>query len=60
MDFKRYKYIGMPFHAVGFPQPVYSHLMGSNDGVNWDDLKAYDFGWRDTDIAYIIFATRLH
>lgn len=43
----------MPFHAVGFPQPVYSHLMGSNDGVNWDDLKAYDFGWRDTDIAYI-------
>lgn len=53
MDFKRYKYIGMPFHAVGFPQPVYSHLMGSNDGVNWDDLKAYDFGWRDTDIAYI-------
>ena len=53
MDFKKYKYIGMPFHAEGFPQPVYSHLMGSNDGVNWDDLKAYDFGWRDTDIAYI-------
>lgn len=51
--FKDYKYIGMPFHAVGFPQPVYSHLMGSNDGVNWDDLKSYDFGWRDTDIAYI-------
>lgn len=43
----------MPFHAVGFPQPVYSHLMGSNDGVNWDDLKSYNFGWRDTDIAYI-------
>lgn len=53
MDFKKYKYIGMPFHAEGFPQPVYSHLMGSNDGVNWDDLKSYDFGWRDTDIAYI-------
>ncbi len=53
MDFKKYKYIGMPFHAVGFPQPVYSHLMGSNDGVNWDDLKSYNFGWRDTDIAYI-------
>ncbi|HJD09387.1 MAG TPA: family 43 glycosylhydrolase [Candidatus Ligilactobacillus faecavium] len=52
-SFKDYKYIGMPFHAVGFPQPVYSHLMGSNDGVNWDDLKSYDFGWRDTDIAYI-------
>ena len=49
MDFKKYKYIGMPFHAEGFPQPVYSHLMGSNDGVNWDDL----IGWRDTDIAYI-------
>ena len=43
----------MPFHAVGFPQPVYSHLMGSNDGVNWDDLQSYNFGWRDTDIAYI-------
>ena len=53
MDFKKYKYIGMPFHAEGFPQPVYSHLMGSNDGVNWDDLKSYDFGWRDTDIVYI-------
>lgn len=53
VDFQKYKYIGMPFHAVGFPQPVYSHLMGSNDGVNWDDLKSYDFGWRDTDIAYI-------
>lgn len=52
-SFKDYKYIGMPFHAVGFPQPVYSHLMGSDDGVNWDDLKSYDFGWRDTDIAYI-------
>ena len=37
MDFKKYKYIGMPFHAEGFPQPVYSHLMGSNDGVNWAD-----------------------
>lgn len=53
VDFQQYKYIGMPFHAVGFPDPVYSHLMGSNDGVNWDDLKSYDFGWRDTDIAYI-------
>lgn len=53
VDFQKYKYIGMPFHAVGFPQPVYSHLMASNDGVNWDDLKTYDFGWRDTDIAYI-------
>lgn len=53
VGFKGYKYIGMPFHAVGFPQPVYSHLMGSNDGVNWDDLKSYNFGWRDTDIAYI-------
>lgn len=53
MDFKKYKYIGMPFHAVGFPQPVYSHLVASNDGVNWTDLKAYNFGWRDTDIAYI-------
>lgn len=52
-SFKDYKYIGMPFHAEGFPQPVYSHLMSSNDGVNWDDLKSYDFGWRDTDIAYI-------
>lgn len=52
-DIKNYKYIGMPFHAVGFPQPVYSHLMASNDGVNWTDLKAYNFGWRDTSLAYI-------
>lgn len=49
----KYSYIGMPFHAVGFPQPVYSHLMGSNDGINWDDLKTYNFGWRDTSLAYI-------
>nr|WP_321314919.1 hypothetical protein [uncultured Ligilactobacillus sp.] len=52
-DFKNYRYIGMPFHAVGFPQPVYSHLMGSNDGINWADLKTYNFGWRDTSLAYI-------
>ena len=43
----------MPFNAVGFPQPVYSHLMGSNDGINWDDLKSYNFGWRDASMAFI-------
>lgn len=48
-----YKYIGMPFHADGFPGPVYSHLMGSNDGLNWNDLKTYNFGWRDVDLHYI-------
>lgn len=52
-DIKNYKYVGMPFHAVGFPQPVYSHLVASKDGVNWDDLKSYNFGWRDTSLAYI-------
>lgn len=52
-EVKQHKYVGMPFHAVGFPQPVYSHLMVSDDGVNWDDLRQYNFGWRDTDIAYI-------
>lgn len=52
-DIKNYKYIGMPFHAEGFPGPVYSHLMASQDGLNWDDLKTYNFGWRDVDLHYI-------
>lgn len=52
-DFRDYKYVGMPFHAEGFPGPVYSHLMGSQDGLNWDDIKAYNFGWRDVDLHVI-------
>lgn len=52
-ELEKYKYIGMPFHAIKFPQPVYSHLMVSNDGINWADLKTYNFGWRDTSLAYI-------
>lgn len=52
-EVKKHKYVGMPFHAVGFPQPVYSHLMVSDNGVDWDDLEQYNFGWRDADIAYI-------
>lgn len=52
-DVIHHKYVGMPFHAVGFPQPVYSHLMVSDDGINWSDLKSYDFGWRDASMAYI-------
>lgn len=52
-NFRDYKYVGMPFHAEGFPGPVYSHLMGSQDGLNWDDLKTYNFGWRDVDLHVI-------
>ena len=52
-EVKKYQFVGMPFEAFGFPQPVYSHLVASNDGVNWKDLNKYSFGWRDTDIAYI-------
>lgn len=52
-EVKKHKYVGLPFHAVGFPQPVYTHLTVSNDGINWEDLQTYGMGWRDVDIAYI-------
>lgn len=52
-EVKKYQFVGMPFEAFGFPQPVYSRLVVSNDGVNWKDLNKYSFGWRDTDMAYI-------
>lgn len=52
-EVKKYKYVGIPFHSPQFPTPVYSHLVASNDGFNWTNLKNYNFGWRDTDLHYI-------
>ncbi|MGX5377561.1 family 43 glycosylhydrolase [Ligilactobacillus sp. LYQ135] len=52
-ELKKYKYMGMPFHSPSWPTPTYSHLIASNDGFNWTNLKDYSFGWRDTDVRYI-------
>lgn len=52
-DLKKYKYIGMPFHSPSWPTPTYSHLVASDDGFNWVNLKDYNFGWRDADVHYI-------
>lgn len=53
VDFQKYKYIGFPFEAFGWPGPIKQRLVGSNDGLNWDVLKEYDWGWRDTDMMKI-------
>ena len=52
-DFKKYKYIGLPFEAFGWPGPVYNRLVGSNDGLNWDCLEKYSSSWRDCDVTEI-------
>ncbi|KAF0415085.1 hypothetical protein [Pediococcus pentosaceus] len=50
---KDYKYIAMTFDEVKYPTPVNSHLIGSNDGIKWKEIKKYDFGWRDPSIIQI-------
>ncbi|MGV0167181.1 hypothetical protein ACRYI5_01120 [Furfurilactobacillus sp. WILCCON 0119] len=41
----------MTFDEIKWPGPTISHLIASNDGINWDELKQYDFGWRDPSLA---------
>ena len=48
---KKYQYLAMTFDEIQWPSPTISHLIGSNDGLNWIDLKQYDFGWRDPSLA---------
>lgn len=52
-EVNKYQYIGLPFEAFGFPGPIKQRLVGSNDGLNWDTLKSYGFGWRDIDMIKI-------
>lgn len=52
-DLNQYQYIGFPFEAFGWPGPIKQRLVGSNDGLNWDVLKEYEWGWRDTDMMKI-------
>lgn len=49
----KYKYMAMTFEEVQYPSPVYSHLIASNDGISWVDLKKYDFGWRDPSLMQV-------
>lgn len=46
-----YRLIAMTFNELTWTHTV-SHLIASNDGVNWVDLKEYDFGWRDASLQY--------
>lgn len=41
----------MTFDEIKWPAPTISHLIASNDGINWTELKQYDFGWRDPSLA---------
>ncbi|MBY8573248.1 hypothetical protein [Lactiplantibacillus plantarum] len=50
---KDYKYMALTFDEVAYPTPVNSHLIGSNDGIKWTEIKQYDFGWRDPSIVNI-------
>ncbi|MCC8439248.1 hypothetical protein CRI85_02655 [Leuconostoc pseudomesenteroides] len=46
-----YRLIAMTFDEITWTNTV-SHLIASNDGINWVDLKQYDFGWRDASVQY--------
>lgn len=52
-ELKKYKYMALTFEQITYPAPVYTHLIASNDGVKWTDIKKYDFGWRDPSIVNI-------
>lgn len=50
---KDYKYMALTFEEITYPGPVYTHLIASNDGIKWKEIKKYDFGWRDPSIINI-------
>lgn len=57
------KYLAVTFNEIGYPGPTRFAVCGSEDGINWDTIKEYDWGLRDPNLQkigdwyYLIFTT---